>query len=244
MFDYHVALCKIETLSKWDALVSRGVLLLDSAEWISTMKKLHVLVKVRQVWLNGARLTVEQSCELMYLHELVGRGMFMTDDDVNEEIAKRTRTPPDYAGSNFHVTAREWVTAELLRTGKVKPPISKEEFYSTLSMRIVNGSTSKLPNQYGDMVHGDWSVTKAESRFQGKKRIRAEFISSFAEKEATESKSFISRAFLKFEVAKNRWLFPAQFHWIVKSMMIFGHAEKAFLSMHGIDHDIRFRPLL
>lgn len=98
--------CSPHSHLMFDKLVEMGVLLLDTKQWISVFKQVHTLVKVRQVWIDGSQLTVSQACELMYLHELVGRGKFMDEAGIKRNERHAARTHQTIQGMNSIRRAR------------------------------------------------------------------------------------------------------------------------------------------
>jgi len=210
---------------------------LDSQGWVKCMKAHHALVKVRRRCLTDDRLmSPAEAASVMYMHELVGRGGFMTSDAIAEEAAERQKVPTDYVHmengfNNFHHHATQTLAEALRDTGKLKKAQSWNQWVDDLYMHLANGSAKVPELDANEFIEADMPDIDL-GRFQGKKRFLAELIRPGDFRSYSE---FTSTAFLKYEVAKNRFLYPATMQWILLGAYLMHTTETAFYSMRGID---------
>lgn len=219
-------------------------------EWIKYTKPMHEMIKVMRRCMSHKRLLSSlESSRMMYINNLAGRDHFMTGEATLEEVSVRVKVPDRYVGvagvsdeDNTHSAfARRFVARyknKLQSTGKVKPVVNWTEYNRVLYQKVPGGSVT-LPSKtvggkprLSDFGSVD-SLKSAENvRLSGNKRLYSEMV------EPVNFRTFgvwFVIAFLKYEVAKNRWLYPADYKYTILALYIMDHMKDAFYSISGVD---------
>lgn len=222
-------------LSSFSKLCSERVLSLTPAAWLEYFKLFHVHVKSRKLHpITGEFLKQSEVAQHLYWHELVGRGSFMTPEAVKLESAKRHRVPEAYgpplmSAAEFHAQACSYLEAGLRMSGTPGAPESWQEFTSSLWARLAGGFCNEsLPPM--SAITRDTAIKRC--RLSGRKRAVAEFMDLTTYPELEE---FVSRAFSKFEVGKERFIYPASFVWNLVGQHAVSGIEPLFTKLAGID---------
>jgi hypothetical protein len=126
-------------------------------------------------------------------------------------------------------------------TGLVRNPMTWREFTNWMYLKMSGGSSSlteKLTAADIGMVHGLGDLKDSKSgRLAGNKRLQAE-IDEF--QHFAEFADWLITAFLKYEPAANRWLYPASFKYVKLGLYIMDSIIDAFNAISGVDlgHDL------
>lgn len=229
---------------KW--YLEHGGFKMNGPEWIEAMKKHHAVVKATR-FINHlqAQVSSYNMAEYLYFPSLAGRDHYITEEATLQQIKARTTKHPEYRAYNS--TKEELRTFCINRwkdlmtnTDKIKRPLGWDEFCKMLYTKVPSGSTSIKADMKVDFneiggIRG--LVTKINGALRGNKRMRAELkpIRHFS-----KFGKWLVGAFLKYEVAKNRWLYPADFEYIVLGLFIMDSIVDAFLQVSGVDlgHDL------
>lgn len=226
---------------KWELLklLELGGFAMNSVEWVAAAKKHHGLVKVmKRSIMHDEILTIEQCASLLYLPSLACRDQYMTQAQFDDEVINRQRIPNEYckAGndvSGFRKEFKELMEQELTATGKLLGAVPWDTFIEDVYLKLPGGSTS-LPDKIKMQEVGEVVGLPDSGNFKlsGNKRLRAELdpILHF-----TMFGLWVVYAFLKYEVAKVRYLYPADFKYTVLGLYIMDHMYSAFQEIGGID---------
>lgn len=238
-------------------LLRHGGCGMSNEGWIKATKKVHEMTKVYRMCMHReGQITAQEMVSIIYPNNLAGRDHYMTDADRDEEISNRKNVPEPYKGLDEYLTpgldkdptafARRFIDRfchMMGLTGKLKKPVSWNEFGTMLYMKMPGGSvtlpknTDGHPYTLGDLGKVDNGKSTGKAHLSGNKRLYTELI----EPERFENFGHMTvTAFLKYEVAKNRWLYPADYDYNKLALYIMDHMESAFASMSGVDygHDL------
>jgi hypothetical protein len=222
-----------------ETLLKMGGFKMDSRQWVASAKKHHELVKVmRRSVLHEGLLDADTAITMTYFQSLSARDQYMTQEQFNKEVLNRQLTPTDYHDEghnvdNFQKDFTELVSQELTATGKLKAATTWLSFTDEVYLKLPGGSTS-LPDKakLGDFGEVAGLEGSEKLRLSGNKRLRAELdpILNFI-----TFGTWVVYAFLKYEVSKVRYLYPANFQYTVLGLYIMNHMYDAFQSISGID---------
>lgn len=220
-------------------LMDLGGAHMTSNQWVSACKLHHGLVKVMRRGLSIGRLLTWQEVPLLnYFQNLAGRDQYLTQEQFDREVIERQRVPDDYVkvGNDrvgFEHEFKELLRNELMATDKLRLARTWESFNRDIYLKLPGGSTS-MPDkvklgEVGKVVGIEHSTN---FKLSGNKRLRAEFdpIMHFL-----TFGLWIVYAFLKYEVGKVRYLYPADFRYTVLGLYIMDHMYNAFQNVSGID---------
>jgi hypothetical protein len=222
-------------------LLDNGGYAMNAKEWISATKAHHAMVKVMRVCITREdQITSEEMAELLYFPSLAARDHYVDEQVTLKQIASRTAPKDPYVGLDGNAeTLREffiqrWST--LMRdTEKVKAPATWSEFIKRLYLKLPSGSCGRKglgKVDFNDIGGIRGLIDKVNGEIRMNKRFRAEI------KPIRHFKLFgkwMVSAFLKYEVAKNRWLYPAEFEYIVLGLYMMDSIIDAFLAVSGVD---------
>lgn len=219
-------------------LLDEGGFEMDNKEWLEVCKAHHEMAKVSRVILTQKRqLEPDELADYLYFNFSVGRDHFMDNEATEKEVQTRQRVPDDYTwpdGSRVKLEdyCKGLWTSLLRQTGKMKKPKCWEEFIETLYLKLPGGSDKKQAidmNEVGG-IRGLSAVLNRHVR--GNKRFSAEIkpIRHFSEFGKWEV-----HAFIKYEVAKNRWLYPGELEYIILGLFMMDSVVEAFASIPGVD---------
>jgi hypothetical protein len=220
-------------------LLDIGGYRMNSVQWATFVKRHHALVKVKHRCLTTDELlTVVRVSSMIYLQNLACRDQYMTQEQFDDEVVNRQRIPEDYSTESkdrlaFEFEFRELMRNELLATGQLRGPTSWDDFTESAYLKLPGGSTSLIEQvTLSDCAEVIGVDGLRGVRLSGNKRLRAEvdpimdFISLGA---------WVVYAFLKYEVGKVRYLYPANFGYTVLGLYIMDHMYGAFQAISGID---------
>jgi hypothetical protein len=227
-------------------MLRRGGYVMTGPEWISATKPHHAVVKAtRRTLTNSTIISSDLMSEFLYFPSLAGRDLYINDAATLDQIEKRTKVKSDYVGyDRLSETFRSFCVgrwSDLMKnTDKVKKPTGWSDFIKRLYLKMPSGACNVPPEYRIDFnAIGGIRGLKEEidGVLRGNKRFRAELqpIRHFDE----FGKWFVG-AFLKFEVGKNRWLYPAEFEYIVLGLFMLDSIIDAFFGVSGVDlgHDL------
>lgn len=220
-------------------MLDNGGFEVDDHNWIKIAKKHHELVKVTRMCLTQAdQLDVEEIADYLYFAQTTGRGFFMQPTEVDEEVAARTRVPDDYkmpghtSDEMGEFLIGKWFGA-MSHTGRLKKTSTWNEFLDVLYLKLPGGSAAKVKGIDLEAVGGIEGLRAAVSKeIRGNKRFTMELTEM---RHFREFSKWDVIAFLKYEVAKNRWLYPAQLEWVILGLYLMDHCIDAFNGASGVD---------
>jgi hypothetical protein len=228
-------------------LLNNGGYAMNTKEWIAATKKHHAMVKVLRVCMTTSfQLTSVQMSELLYFPSLAGRDHYIDEEASAAQIESRLNPRLPYVGldgkeSTIAKAIKERFKRLMNDTEKLKLPATWDDFINRLYLKLSSGSCSK--RGLGKISISDFGgvrgITKIiEKDLRMNKRLRAELkpIRHFS-----QFGHWYVTAFLKYEVAKNRWLYPAEFEYIVLGLFVLDSVFEAFMSVSGVDlgHDLQ-----
>lgn len=219
-------------------LLDGGGYWMDNAQWIKVTKAHHELVKVSRVCLSKpGQMEPDDIVDLLYFNQCTGRDHFMDNEATEEEVKTRSKVPKDYTWPDGNRDRLEEYAKNrwhglMADTGAIRACRSWKEFLEGLYFKLPGGSCPKPKVDMKEIggIRGLVDVVNKEIR--GNKRFAAELkpIRHFKEFEGWEV-----TAFLKYEVAKNRWLYPGSLEWIILGMFMLDSVIDAFYASSGCD---------
>jgi hypothetical protein len=236
-------------------LLSHGGYEMNSHQWTKAAKKHHDYVKtMRRCFAVDRIISGDEMADMIYANCLAGRDYLMTEEERDEEADTRVKVPPRYlavegsASSNdVQVRAHEFASnttekfvSMLESTGQLGKAVTWQEFNEWMYVNIPGGSCSLRQRlRFGDfgVVQGQDGGGPISEVLRGNKRLRAELDSG---NHFRSFGSWVVTAFLKYEAAKNRWLYPSDYDYVKLGLYIMNHMRKAYESLSGVDfgHDL------
>jgi hypothetical protein len=217
---------------------------MDGHEWVKATKVHHAMVKNTHRFLSeGRQLQKREVCQLLYMPSLAGRDHYITEEATIKEVLERTKSISDYTDMQGSASAFKEVSVErwiglMEKTGLLKRAQSWEAFVDKLYIKLPSGSCrlsqSVNFNEFAEVIGLGGEI---DGHLRGNKRLQGELerIGHFSKFE-----QWLVYAFLKYEVGKNRWLYPTNFDYVVLGLYLMDHCDEAFHAVSGVDmgHDL------
>jgi hypothetical protein len=225
-------------------MLEHGGAYMDSTTWIKATKEHHAFVKnTHRFLLEERQLHKSEVSQLLYFQALTCRDYYITDADTEKGVRERTAPVYNYkmgtgTDSDFkNFSVNRWREL-MVRTGLVKGTCIWEDFLNALYLKLPSGScrlSKKVNFKQIATIAGVGDGFKGDLR--GNKRLEGEMtrLGHF-----NTFKEWNVHAFLKYEVYKNRWLYPAGYNYVVLGLYVMDHLENAFHAVSGVDmgHDL------
>jgi hypothetical protein len=225
-------------------ILENGGAAMDAHDWVKACKAHHAFVKsTHRFLLESRQLAKSEVCLLLYFQNLAGRDHFITAEATLEEVRTRTATVHPYTtvcgdAIEFQVLSVERWKSLMQQTGLLRKARSWDTFLEQLYVKLPSGScrlSKKMDfNEFAEVIGLGGQI---DGGLRGNKRLEAEIrnLGHFSKFDR-----WLVYAFLKYEVSKNRWLYPTSFDYVVLGLYLMDHMDEAFYNVSGVDmgHDL------
>jgi len=227
-------------------LGKRGGFAADSFGWIKMGSAHHQACKVLGIAIHtDVRPTVKELAGIIYMQSLVGRDGYFDVTSYDKEESSRTGKPDSYTmcdaqkGIDFHEYSTASLSAALRNTAAVDDKVQTfGDWEKTSMVKEMPGGATSIGVSGGIKVNSILEMRgradiNPKAKMGGTKRLRADLES--LDGEVPNLGQWIVNAFMKYEVYKNRWIYPADFDYTKLGIYMQKPVKRAFEQLSGVD---------